>query len=304
MSEQIIDLAQWFHTPAGRYLREWELRHCDQAVADCFGYQALQIGGETLPLLRNSRVKRRWLAGIDAPGPSLAADHGLPVEVTQQVDFTLAEGLDETVTPEALASARQIPLSLVLEPTALPFAENSLDLVVLPHTLEASADPHATLREVARVLMPEGRLIVIGFNPASLWGTQQKHSLLAQRMGSTMPPFIPDIDDLIGHRRLRDWMRLLNLEVDGGRFGCYRPGLRSAAWFERLDWLERAGDRWWPILGGVYLIEAVKRVRGVRMIQPRWKVAKQARSGVPLMQGERHATQYRQKDQEENRCNG
>ena len=67
MSEQIIDLAQWFHTPAGRYLREWELRHCDQAVADCFGYHALQIGGETLPLLRNSRVKRRWLAGIETP---------------------------------------------------------------------------------------------------------------------------------------------------------------------------------------------------------------------------------------------
>ncbi len=290
MSEQIIDLAQWFHTPAGRYLREWELRHCDQAVADCFGYHALQIGGETLPLLRNSRVKRRWLAGIETPEPALAADHGLPVEVPQEVDATLADELDAEVCIGELAHEGQIPLSLVVEPMALPFAENSLDLVVLPHTLEASADPHATLREVERVLVPEGRLIVIGFNPVSLWGTQQWRSVLAQRMGSGAPAFIPDIDDLIGHRRLRDWLRLLNLEVDGGRFGCYRPGLRSEAWYERLRWMEHAGDRWWPILGGVYFIEAVKRVRGVRMIQPRWKVAKQARSTVPLAQGERHAT--------------
>ena len=192
-----------------------------------------------------------------------------------------------------LAHEGQIPLSLVVEPTALPFAESSLDLVVLPHTLEASADPHATLREVARVLVPEGRLIVIGFNPSSLWGTQQWHSRWAQRMGSAAPPFIPDIDDLIGHRRLRDWLRLLNLEVDGGRFGGYRPGLRSARWYERLSWMEHAGDRWWPILGGVYFIEAVKRVRGVRMIQPRWRQAKQARGTVPLAQGERQATHCR-----------
>lgn len=248
MSRQIIDLAQWFQTPAGRYLQDWELQHCDQVVTDCFGYHALQIGGEHLPLLRNCRVQRCWLAGIE---------------------------LSDEVTGRPVASDIGAA-SLLLEPTALPFAENSLDLVVLPHTLEASADPHATLREVARVLVPEGRLIVLGFNPGSFWGLQQANSVLAQRLGSKAPPFIPDIDDLISLRRLRDWLRLLNLEVEGGRFGCYRPGLRSEPWFERMAWLEKAGDRWWPMLGGVYLLQAVKRVYGVRMLQPRWKLAKQA----------------------------
>ena len=57
---------------------------------------------------------------------------------------------------------------------ALPFANHSLDLVVLPHALELARDPHLTLREVERVLVPEGRVVIIGFNPASLWGLRQR----------------------------------------------------------------------------------------------------------------------------------
>ena len=264
MSSEIIDFAQWFRSPAGRYLHAWELEHGDQVVADCFGYHALQIGCEYLQLLRNSRIQHRWLAGVEACWQDEPA----------------------TLTPQEVQAAGvpQPQPDLILDPTALPFAENSVDLVVLPHTLEASADPHATLREVARVLVPEGRLLVIGFNPTSLWGAQQHYSMLAHRMGGRLEPFIPDVDDLIGHRRLRDWLRLLNLEVEGGRFGCYRPGMDSARWFGRLEWMERAVDRWWPVLGGVYLLTAVKRVRGMRMLQPRWKEIKRQRSQVPVAQ--------------------
>ena len=156
--------------------------------------------------------------------------------------------------------------------------------VILPHTLEASADAHATLREVARVLVPEGRVLIFGFNPLSLWGVQQWHHLFMDRLGLEGPPFIPDVDDFIGYHRLQDWLHLLNLDIDAGRFGCYRPGLHSQTWFDRLGWMEKAGDRWWPILGGVYFLQAVKRVRGVRMIQPRWKLAKLARGSMPVAQ--------------------
>lgn len=245
MSTIIINLLDWFNTPAGRHLCDWEVQYGQQAVNNCFGYHALQVGGENLPLLAQSRIQRNWLARWD----DAATQADLP---NQQVH-------------------------VMLEPTALPFADNSLDLVVLPHTLEASADAHATLREVARVLVPEGRIIVIGFNPYSLWGLQQQYSVWAQRLGGKEEAFIPDVDDLIGLGRLRDWMRLLNLEVDRGRFGCYRPGGIGEKWFERLAWLEKAGDRWWPMLGGVYMVEAVKRVHGMRMLQPRWKMAKQAK---------------------------
>lgn len=246
MSSKIIDLAHWFDTPAGQHLHNWQMQHVTQAVANCFGYHALQVGMEHVDFLAESRVQHHWHAAVDC-------------------------------TDNAA-------VQLVLDPRALPFDANSLDLVLLPYTLEASADPHAVLREVERVLVPEGRLVVLGFNPASLWGLQQAYSGVLQRLGADTLPFIPDVDDLIGVGRLRDWMRLLSLQVDGGRFGCYRPGVASPKWFERWQWLEKAGDRWWPMCGGVYLLEAVKRVQGVRMLQPRWKLAKASRAATTVAQ--------------------
>ena len=248
-------MAQWFDTPAGRCLQAWELARCDHATGDLFGYHALQIGCGHLPLLRNSRMQHHWLASLECvqhPGCATAPDLG--------------------------------GAALVLDSVALPFAESSLDLVLLPHTLEASANPHATLREVARVLVPEGRLLITGFNPSSLWGLQQGSRNLVRSMGSQCAPFIPEVDDFLGQRRLRDWLQLLGLEIETGSFGCYRPGLKSGKWFNRLAWLEAAGDRWWPCLGGAYFLQAVKRARGMRMIQPRWKLARQARSSVPVVQ--------------------
>ena len=61
-------------------------------------------------------------------------------------------------------------------------------------------------------------------------------------------------------------LKLLNFEVEAARFGIYKPPLRSDAWLARWQWIEGVGSRWWPVLGAVYFIQAVKRVRGVRMI--------------------------------------
>ena len=66
---------------------------------------------------------------------------------------------------------------------ALPFPDHSLDLVVLPHALELSRDPHLTLREVERVLVPEGRVMILGFNPASLWGLRQRFGRARRAVG-------------------------------------------------------------------------------------------------------------------------
>ena len=119
---------------------------------------------------------------------------------------------------------------------ALPFAENSLDLVVLPHSLELNADPHATLREVERVLVPEGRVVICGLNPASLWGLRQRRAHLYRRLGFG-ELFLPDAGEFIGYWRLRDWLRLLSFEVESGSFGCYRPAdaQREVAGPLRLD---------------------------------------------------------------------
>ena len=229
MSDEIIGLHHWFESPPGRYLLGWEQGRYDEAVADLFGYHALQLGMPPLQGLRTNRIAYQWLA------------------------------LDGASWPQAAGPA------LWADPVALPFLENSLDLVLLPHTLELSCDPHAALREVARVLVPEGRVVISGFNATSLWGLRQRRARLYRRLGRGAP-YLPDAGEFIGYWRLRDWLRLLNFEVEGGRFGCYRPPLTTQRWLERYAWMDRVGDRWWPVLGSVYFLTAVKRVRGMRLV--------------------------------------
>ncbi len=239
-SGAIIGLAQWLQTPAGRYVLEWEQRHLDGAVADLFGFHALQLGVPELDALRNNRMPHRWLATDSVLPASPAGDPLLPrSEVALHCDFD-----------------------------ALPFDSQSLDLVVLPHGLELARDPHLALREVERVLVPEGRVVIVGFNPTSLWGLRQRLGGLRGRIasGGNARLFLPSAGEFLRYRRLRDWLRLLSFEVEAGRFGCYRPPLVSEKWLARLGWMERAGDRLWPVFGAVYFVVAVKRVRGMRLV--------------------------------------
>ena len=144
---------------------------------------------------------------------------------------------------------------------------------MLPHTLELSLDPHATLREVERVLVPEGRVVISGLNPTSLWSMRQTRARFYRKLGHD-DLFLPEAGEFIGYWRLRDWLRLLSFEVESGRFGCYRPALTSQQWLSRFEWMDKAGARWWPIFGAVYFLVAVKRVQGVRLLEPAWKSRK------------------------------
>lgn len=230
----VVELRQWFQTAPGDYLRAWEQARYDEAVADVFGFHALQLGGPALDTLTNSRMPHRWLAMDVADVQTDRAQH------------------------------------LRLDYAALPFEAGSIDLVTLPHTLEQHADPHTTLREVERVLVPEGRVIICGLNPASLWSLRQRRMRLYRRLGLRAAPFLPEAGEFIGYWRLRDWLRLLGLEVEVAHFGCYRPAVRSPAWLDRLAWMDAVGARWWPIFGAAYLVVAVKRVRGMRLREGAW----------------------------------
>jgi SAM-dependent methyltransferase len=144
----------------------------------------------------------------------------------------------------------------------LPFAANSIDLVVMPHILEFHDDPHQILREVERILIPDGQLVITGFNPISLWGLRQR---LPNR-----PDEFPVNGNYISVLRLKDWLQLLSFEVERGNFGCYAPPCHHERWIKRWHFMEAAGDRWWGLAGGVYLLRAVKRVHGMRLILPPW----------------------------------
>ena len=142
----------------------------------------------------------------------------------------------------------------------LPFANESIDLVVLPHVLEFATDPHQILREVDRVLRPEGRLVIAGFNPASLWGVRQ---YLSRLIGS---PYLPRDGHFISLIRVKDWLQLLNYSLDRGHFGCYKFPFQGISAMARMDFLEPMGNRWWPIFGAIFLVSAIKRHKGIRLI--------------------------------------
>lgn len=228
----IIAFDSWLQTPAGLYVRAWEQACLDRLTVDIFGYNAVQIGMPQIDALAANRMPNKWLADTRLPSSPCLSGSGRAV--------------------------------LALDFLELPFASHSLDLVILPHVLEFAAEPHQVLREVERVLIPEGRLIICGFNPASLWGARQAAGRL------TGSHFLPQSGELISMPRIKDWLKLLNMSVGHGHFGCYAPPCKTEHWLQRYAFMDDAGARWWPYLGAAYIVQAIKRVKGMRLIGPAW----------------------------------
>lgn len=214
-----LTATEWLASSPGQYIVAREQAYFDEAVADIFGYHALQLGLEQVDLLRASRIPLRVQAGPQGA-------------VGLRADFR-----------------------------DLPIDSNSVDLMVLPHTLEFSENPHQVVREVARVLRPEGHVIISGFNPLSLWGLR--------RSVGTRRDF-PWQGHFIHLARVKDWFALVGLEIVAGSMACYAPPCVEQKWLDRFGFMEKAGDRWWPIAGGVFFLQAIKRVRGIRLIMPKW----------------------------------
>jgi SAM-dependent methyltransferase len=249
--KSIITLGAWLESPAGSYVRAWEQARLNALTADIFGFNAVQIGLPQIHALEASRMPNKWLTDMHLP--------------------------------QAGAPSRNVPLVVVHDFSELPFQSQSLDLVVLPHGLEFAAEPHQLLREVERVLIPEGQAIICGFNPASLWGMRQ----VAGRL--TGAHFLPQNGEFIGMPRLKDWLKLLNMEVNRGHFGCYVPPFNTEKWLGRFVFMEKAGDRWWPYLGAVYIVQAIKRIKGMRLIGPaKVKQVTPTSQAVPAANKTRH----------------
>ena len=225
-------LQAWLTSAAGSYLLEWEQAQFAELTADIFGFNALQIGLPQVDLIAASRMPNKWLLN----------DMALRCVASKGRAITLLADFNE-----------------------LPLESQSVDLIILPHVLEFAAEPHQILREVERVLIPEGRLIVSGFNGASLWGARQAFGRLSGRY------FLPQQIDIIRPARLKDWLKLLNMEVGRTHFGAYAPPFNNQKWLQRCDFFDVAGARWCPYFGAAYVVEAIKRVKGMHLIGPVWK---------------------------------
>jgi len=224
------ELQTWLASTAGQYLRTKEQELYDHAVVDLFGFNALQMGCAQMGLLRNSRIPNRFVAS------EFAID-------TAQSQLSCSDDF-------------------------LPFADMSIDLLLLPHRLEFSERPHQTLREAARVMMPEGHLVISGFNHLSLWGATAGFKKLLSKNSS-----YPWNGKFIGLTRLKDWLALLGFEVVSVEMCCHIPPFEQHSWHKRFSFFDKVSSRRCAMLGGVYFVVAKKRVVGMTPIKPNWKLS-------------------------------
>jgi SAM-dependent methyltransferase len=224
----------WFEGPLGaRVLRE-ETALARQTLDDVFGFELLQVGA--------------W-------GP---ARHLLDGARTQHTTL--------------LAPHRGPGVTLCAPLASLPFASDSIDAILLPHTLERVEDPYAVLREAERVLCAEGCLMICGFNPWSGWGARRLFARLLRR-----PSFPPGTRRVLAERRLRDWMALLDFEV-ANVYG-YLGNMPMAG--RRLDGTVHEYRSRRALTSGGYLLKARKRVQTLTLFRPRRRALKRVLVPAP-----------------------
>ncbi len=224
MRERVLD---WFSTPLGKLVIKQERHILEQVLPDLFGYHFMQIG--------------------------LVHESGL-LECTRINHHFIAQLNEETeVVPGAAVRCQA---------DALPIASDSIDVVVMSHVLEFSETPHKILREIERVLIGEGHLIIVGFNPWSLFGLWRL--LLAWR---DEPPWC---GHFFTYNRIRDWFTLLDFELISLNRTFYRPPFQNQKFMGKLQFMEKIGKYCWKAFGGVYVVVIRKQVIPLTPVKDLW----------------------------------
>ena len=238
LAETQRQLRAWYAKYPGIWLQEQEQSLLEGALTDLFGYHILQIGlNNERNCLNVSRIPHRMVMDVEFPhtGQRLGAD-----QTNEQIaDFVNAE------------------------PEYIPISADSLDVLVLSHTLEFCANPHQVLREADRILIPEGNVVILGFNPWGLW--------MLWRVLFGWRKKAPWCGRFVSVARLKDWLQLLGFDITESQRFFFRPPMSHPGIMARLQFMDSIGKRFWPILGGAYFLVAKKRVATLTPIKPRWR---------------------------------
>jgi len=226
----------WLAAPLGQLLLSQETRIVEEVLDGLFGEECLQLGlwGEPKTFLRFARTQRT---------ASIANPHNVL----------------RTELPSAFGRMHRLPI-----------ASDSIDVAILPHTLDFSGRPHEILREVHRVLRSDGQLIILGFKPGGLWGLRR----LIPRAG--LPP---NIHQPIGDRQLSDWLKLLDLRIHGISRYFFRWPLTGRGASASPLWEER-GRRWWPEFAACYMLTAQKRLFTLTPVKKPWRARAKVVGGL------------------------
>lgn len=226
---------QWICHTYGRYVLDMERKVLSAVLPGLFGYNIAQIGGPTNDhYIQDSLIRHK-------------------VRLSPEVQ----SGFDGS--------------NIVSNLYEMPFLPGSLDVMVLPHVLEYTADPKTVLKSCYDSLVPEGHLIILGFNAWSLWGLAKlirPNDRVYRRA------------DFIASQKMRKMLKQLDFEVKVHKSMCYRPPIKNERWFQKAKFLEPLGRLIWPYLGAVYIIVARKRVVPMNFIGMNVKPKVRIRTGI------------------------
>ena len=220
-------LQKWYQSRLGKLFAQQERSLLEDTLSNLFGYHLLQVGRPD---------SENWLAGS-------RVSHCEVMDFAGQGELAQAPGFCGL-------------------PEHLPIQSDSMDVLVLPHVLEFSQHPHAVLREIERTLIPEGHLVLLVFNPFSLWKFPQWLPGLRNRK--------PWCGRFLSTTRIRDWLALLGFDVVKVQGYFYRPALQQMSLIQRMAFIERFGGRFWSFLGAANLILARKRVMTLTPLGRSW----------------------------------
>ena len=219
-------LATWYRTIAGKQLLDQENYLLTKGLEGLFGYHLLTLGP---------------LDYAEAMGAS---------SISHQIVIN-----DDPVEGRAI--------DLLGSQYELPLQSDSIDAVILPHLLEYSAEPHQILREVERVTVPNGHVIILGFNPLSCYGLCRAALGFMNRMPWKGHYYHPV--------RLRDWLHLLGFRITRIRYAGFVPPIPSERMLARLAFMERATSSFIAPLGSIYMIVARNEVVTPNVVKKPWK---------------------------------
>ncbi|MBV1874528.1 MAG: class I SAM-dependent methyltransferase [Gammaproteobacteria bacterium] len=234
----VTKLNDWFQTPLGQAVFQEEADIANQILPMRFGYHLLYCGVEAPDkIVEDSPIAHKFSAS------------GQPY-CESWLPFVYGES------------------------DMLPLANQSVDCVVLQHSLDFEREPHQVLREAARVLIPGGTLMVIGFNPWSTWSLSR---LLNYRSAEAPWP-----SRFISPARLSDWLQILDLDVEGVETGFYLPPWQSLIKLGFLRRFKQIAKQFFRGQGAVYVLLAKKNVSCMTPVTPKWRATRRKVFNSPL----------------------
>lgn len=228
----------WYASSLGKRLAESEKDILDMYLPDLFGYFLVQCG---CPEIKSEKSAGSWL-------------NSSRVSTRYCIDHTKNQGV-----------------SFQSYFDQLPMKSDSIDIMLLPHVLEFSSNPHQVLREIERVLIAEGHVVILGFNPWSIWNITRLFLFWTKQA--------PWNAQFFSAHRITDWLALLGFDVVQRQAYFFKPPIQSEQVSIKMAFLEKLGQRFWPNLGAGYVLVARKRVQTLTPIRPSWRKQRQVVTG-------------------------